>query len=178
MEVVSAEPALDYQTAELAAVWEDLLRLGPRLKAVLPEELARVKERLAGLNPEGGHGRAADYELFCRVGFLLVARATEPPTMSQLSEALAVPMSTATRMVEFLVDSGYVERLPDLQDRRVVRVTLSPAGRDLYDTINVFMRQRVAQILERFSSEERQILVLLLRKVVGAIDEILGGANK
>ncbi len=148
------------------------MRLGPRLKAVLPEDVARVKEGLAGLSPEGGHGRAADYELFCRIG-LLLARATTPLTMSHLSEALAVPMSTATRMVEFLVDGGYVERLPTPQDRRVVRVALSPTGRELYQTINDFMRQRVALLLQRFSTEERQILVLLLRKVVAAIEEIL-----
>ena len=177
MEVVGTEPPLDYQTAELAAVWEDLLRLGPRLKAVLPEELARVKERLGQLHPEGGLARAADYELFCRIGVFL-ARAESPLSMSQLSDELAVPMSTATRMVEWLVDSGYVERLPDPQDRRVVRVALSQAGRELYQTVNEFMRQRVAQLLQRFSAEERQILVLLLRKVAAAIEGILNRANR
>lgn len=171
MEVVSASPILDYP-AELAAVWEDLWRVMPRLRAELPEEVARVKERLGQLHPEGGPARAADYDLFCRIGVFL-ARATLPLSMSQLSEELAVPMSTATRIVEWLVESGYVERLADLQDRRVVRVALSPTGRELYQALNEFMRQRVALLLQRFSAEERQILVLLLRKVVVAIEEIL-----
>jgi DNA-binding MarR family transcriptional regulator len=155
----------------LADILRDFIRLKPRLKTLLPEGLMRVKERLGLLHPEDGPRRAADYDLFYRVGIAL-SRPSAPLTMGELSEALVVPLSTATRMVDWLVESGYAERLPDPEDRRIVRVTLTETGQELYQTINGFLRQRVEQILQRFTAEERENLVLLLRKVVEALEEL------
>ncbi|MBI4494985.1 MAG: MarR family transcriptional regulator [Chloroflexi bacterium] len=163
------EPTLVRQTMQLAAVWDDLVRLKPRLKAVLPEDLARLKDRLGAIQPEGGARRAADYDLFYRIGVVL-ARQQEPLTMGQLSEALAVPLSTATRMVDWLVESSYVERLADPEDRRIVRVALTEAGRELYQAIHAFMQQRLEQLLRQFTAEEREQLIVLLRKLIGILD--------
>ncbi len=163
------ESPLALQTNQITDILRDFIRLKPRLKAVLPEDLARLKERLGKLHPGGGARRAADYDLFYRVGIVL-SRQREPLTMGELGEALAVPLSTATRMVDWLVGSGYAERLPDPEDRRVVRVALAETGRELYQSINDFMRQRVEQILHGFTAEEREELVLLLRKLVEALE--------
>ncbi len=167
------EPSLPLQTDQFVDILRDFLRLKPRLKVVLPEDLARLKERLDELHPEGGPRRAADYDLFYRVSGVL-SRRREPLSMGELSEALAVPLSTATRMVDWLVESRYVERLPDPEDRRLVRVRLSETGRHLYHTIDGFLRQRVEQMLRRFTAEERQELVVLLRKVVQVLEELAG----
>lgn len=167
------ELSLTLHTDQIVDILRDFIRLKPRLKAVLPEDLARLKERLGELHPEGGPRRSADYDLFYRVGVVL-SRHREPLTMGELSEALAVPLSTATRMVDWLVKSGYAERLPDPEDRRVVRVGLTETGQELYQTINGFMRQRVEQVLRRFSAEERENLVLLLRKIVKTLEELDG----
>lgn len=167
------EPSLTLQTDQIADIVGDLIRLKPRLKAVLPEDLARLKKRLGELHPEGGPRRAADYDLFYRVGVVL-SRQREPLTMGELGEALTVPLSTATRMVDWLVESGYAERLPDLEDRRIVRVALTETGRALYQTINAFIRQRIEQILRQFTDEEREELVVLLRKLVKVVEEAMG----
>ena len=45
--------------------------------------------------------------------------------MGELSNALSLPFSTATRMVDYLVARGYIQRLSDTTDRRVVRVALT-----------------------------------------------------
>ncbi len=52
--------------------------------------------------------------------------------MGKLSEAAGVPPSTATRMVDWLVEGGYAERFANLEDRRIARVGLTETGRELY----------------------------------------------
>ncbi len=157
---------------QLAAVWEDFLRLRPHLKVMLPDDLARLKERLAELHPGDTSRRVADYDLFYRIGVVLAAE-REPMTMGKLSAALAVPLSTATRMVDWMVQSGYVERLPDPTDRRVVLVALTGPGRELYETINSYVRQRVERLLGAFGPEERDELIRLLRKLADALERLV-----
>lgn len=161
--------SLIVQTDQIANVLRGLIRLKSGFVAMLPKDLARLKERLDELHPEGGHKRAIDYDLFYRIG-LVLSHQREPLTMRELSEALAVPPSTATRMVDWLVDSGYAERLPDPEDRRVVRVILTKVGRELYRTIDGFIRHRIEQALCQFTPEERGELVSLLRRLMTALE--------
>src|SRR5271165_1385816 len=52
-----------------------------------------------------------------------------PITMTDFSELLGVPLSTATRMVERLIEKGLAIRSRIEDDRRVVRVDLSEEGK-------------------------------------------------
>lgn len=165
-----AKTSLAVQADQITDLLGDFIRLKHHLKTVLPEDLARLKERLGELHPEGGPKRATDYDLFYRVGVIL-SRQSEPMTMTELSEALDAPLSTATRIMDWLVESGYVERLPDPDDRRIVRVALTDTGHELYQTISGFLRQRIEQILRRFTADERQALVSLLRRALEALEE-------
>lgn len=167
------ERSLNLQTDQVAAIVREFIRLKPRLKIVLPEDLARVKQRLSELHPEGGVSRAADHDLFFRIGIVLTHH-REPLTMGELSEKLDVPLSTATRMVDWMVESGYLERLADPEDRRIVRVALTETGRQLYQTINEFVKHRVELLLRRFTPEDREDLVVLLGKAAKALEEMEG----
>lgn len=166
-----ADTSLILQADQIVDIVRGFIRLKPRLSVVLPEDLAKLKQRLRELQPEGGPKRTADHDLFYHICTVL-SQQREPLTMGELSESLAVPTTTATRMVDWLVEGGYVERLPDLADRRVVRVALTRTGRELYQTINRFVRQRVEQLLQHFTSEEREQLILLLRKTISALEKM------
>ncbi|MFZ5484763.1 MAG: MarR family winged helix-turn-helix transcriptional regulator [Pseudomonadota bacterium] len=54
-------------------------------------------------------------------------------TVSQLSQALSVHISTASNLVDKLSRAGYIERLRIEEDRRVVRLRLTQAGRALIE---------------------------------------------
>lgn len=169
-----SEPILAAYTNQMTEILQDLIRIMPRLRATLPEDMARLKECLDALRPEGGSKRAVGYgTLFYHIGIVL-SQQSEPMTMSELGKALAVPLSTATRLVDWLVESGYIERRPDPEDRRVVRVGLTATGRELYQAINEFLKQRVEQVLGRFTDEERNDLIVLLRKLVDALGQMRG----
>lgn len=164
------ELSLALHTTQITEIVRHIIRLRPRLKAMLPENLARVKARLDSLHPDGAHGNPADYELLYHIGVIL-SRQPGPMTMGELSKALDVPLSTATRIVDWLVKSGYAQRLPDPEDRRIVRVTLTDAGQEVYKAGNEFVRKRVEQLLRRFTPGECENLVLLLGKLVEALEE-------
>ncbi len=111
--------------AEFASLLRRLRRLKPFQKMILPEGLAEVRTRLDETHPGGVAGSAADMELVYTVAVALTHQ-PEPVSMGELSRILNVPLSTATRIMDWLVKSGYAERLPDPQDRRVVRVRSDP----------------------------------------------------
>lgn len=61
----------------------------------------------------------------------MLASIAESPdiTVSQLSQALSVHISTASNLLDKLARAGLVERLRSDEDRRVVRLRLSEAGK-------------------------------------------------
>lgn len=91
--------------------------------------------------------------------------------MGELSRALDVPLSTATRLVDWLVDNDYVQRQPDLGDRRIVRVGLTDAGRRLCAIGDEFMRKRVERWMRHFTPQERETLITLVNKLIDVIEE-------
>jgi DNA-binding MarR family transcriptional regulator len=108
-------------------------------------------------------------DVFLTIGFVF-SRQKEPITMGDMSRSLGVPFSTATRTADWLVNNGYVQRLADPNDRRVVRVELTEAGTELYRTINDLWLEGAEQILHNFSQEERKELGRLLGKLVDNLE--------
>src|SRR3954453_21920684 len=80
-----------------------------------------------------------------RVLVLLEGRG--PQTMRALADQLDVSPSTATRVCDRLVDKKLVRRRIDDNDRRAVRVDLSPRGRKLIDHVMQRRRALIADIL-------------------------------
>jgi DNA-binding MarR family transcriptional regulator len=90
--------------------------------------------------------------------------------MGDLSRILGVPFSTATRTVDWLVHNNYIQRLADPDDRRVVRVELTGAGKELYEVINNLLLEMTEQFLSNFSPGERKDLSRLLGKLVDNLE--------
>lgn len=61
-------------------------------------------------------------------GFVLRAVAAEQPTVTRLAALLGVSKQAASRLADDMVALGYLERGPDPDDRRRIRLRLSAAG--------------------------------------------------
>ncbi len=134
------------------------------------DAIAREISARRGLGQSAAESRFGTNLLF-RVGTSL---STSPSlTMGELSEALSVPLSTATRVVNTLVESGYVQRFSDPQDRRVVRVAFAPKGRKLFRFIESRIAERVRKIASYLTDEEMATLTQLLSRVAVAVKETL-----
>jgi DNA-binding MarR family transcriptional regulator len=138
------------------------VQLWDNFESTLSGELVKTHQ---SLNGDESHG-TGNYELFYRVGSRISHG--ENLTMGELSNVLSVPLSTATRIVDYLVESGYIRRLPDPEDRRVVRVGLTTAGLKLYGTIDNHVKERAQQLLACLDNEEREHLYNILGKVLSA----------
>lgn len=156
--------------AEFREVMRRFMRLQRKLKELLPRDVARARDQMHKLFPPGRAGSAADYDLFYNIA-LTVAHHVGPITMGELSQNLAVPLSTATRIVDVMVKSKYAERLPDASDRRVVRVGLTKTGLELYKALDGFIAERVDQVLHPFTVDERETLLKLMNKLVVALEQ-------
>jgi DNA-binding MarR family transcriptional regulator len=70
-------------------------------------------------------------------------------------------------MADRLVRLGLVERMSDPEDRRLVRLGLSPDGQAMLERRDAAWRQGVGRALEGLSDEECATLVRLLERAAG-----------
>ena len=153
----------------IASLVNDFQQIGMKFDAMLPRELEQLRDHLDGIQIGDKPNRLINYSLFYRISFNLY-RVTNM-TMTELGQALSVPFSTATRMVDWFVDNGYAQRLPDPEDRRVVRVALTDSGRELHQTIERYMVQHFRLMLSPLTVKEQNILLKIMEKVVRALHE-------
>jgi DNA-binding MarR family transcriptional regulator len=95
---------------------------------------------------------------------------TDNLTMGELSKTIAAPMSSTTRMVNWLVDNGYAARLSDPDDRRIVRVTLTGEGRKLYEYVEEHITQRVRETFQFLTQEEQATVLAVFDKLAHAFN--------
>jgi DNA-binding MarR family transcriptional regulator len=114
-----------------------------------------------------------DVELSPQDGRALVTLSGRGPiTMTDFSELLGVPLSTATRMVERLIEKGLAIRSRIEDDRRVVRVDLSEEGKKLNQKFVEHRRVISKAMLSPLTHGEREIFIELMSKITrpGPID--------
>jgi DNA-binding MarR family transcriptional regulator len=143
------------------------LEASARTTAPRPEELTILTGQLAALHYQGQAPPIDDPVGLYRVMDFL--RRKGSPRMSELGRAISVSLSTATRIAEVLVDTGYAERLSDPSDRRLVRLTLTDHGKRAHDVIERFLLQNIRKNLDFLTVEEQAVFLALADKVTAAI---------
>jgi DNA-binding MarR family transcriptional regulator len=147
-----------------------LFYLRRRLRGKMPEQILNIKTSIQEHNLREKIEQINDRDVFFTIGYIF-SRQNDPITMGDLSRILGVPFSTATRTVDWLVNNGYIQRLADPEDRRVVRVALTEAGKELYRAMNHLFLKSAERFLQNFSPEERKELGRLLGKLVDNLEQ-------
>lgn len=158
-----------FYDSQITAVVHGFMQVWNKFEATLSKELAQIQESLQGMHPQREGQPNTNYELFYRACNSIYPKGNI--TMSEFSNALSVPLSTTTRIADWLVDNGYIQRLSDSEDRRIVRVALTDTGRELYEAIDTYIKQRLQQILSSLTDEEMTTLLTLVGKVVAGLKE-------
>lgn len=86
---------------------------------------------------------------------LMLIATAGPRNLGDVAAELSVHPSNATRTCERLVQAGLVARTDDPRDRRFVRLTLTPRGSALVDTVLTHRRAAFAAVLDRMPAEQR-----------------------
>lgn len=86
-------------------------------------------------------------------------------TVSELARLLSVTPGAATQLADALVQSDYIERIPDEHDRRITKLTLSERGKEILKESKKAKLAKLSQILAPLSDNEVETLAKLLKKV-------------
>jgi DNA-binding MarR family transcriptional regulator len=90
-----------------------------------------------------------------------------PLTIGELAAAEQVRPPTMSRLVAGLEESGWVERVADLEDGRVVRVRATPAGRALLLAGRARRVAALAEEIGRLTPDERRAIQEVLPLLEG-----------
>lgn len=106
---------------------------------------------------------------------LSVLHDSRPLPMSELSQRLGIAQSTATRVVENLVRDGLLERTRDEDDRRVVLIGLTGAGREIAQRLQCTYNNILGSVLGSIPPEKREQVTESLQILLGAVNQLTGG---
>jgi DNA-binding MarR family transcriptional regulator len=105
-----------------------------------------------------------------------------PVTLAVLSRRIGFDKSWTSRAVENLVQEGLVEKVPSTQDRRTVRLSLSPAGEarlaDLNQTLNALADRTFEHIPAEQHDSVRAALELLQQSLLTLTQEAWVSGSK
>jgi DNA-binding MarR family transcriptional regulator len=87
-------------------------------------------------------------------------------TMTELAEYIHSPMSTATGIVDRLVEGGYINRERSGSDRRIVTLGLTEAGSQLISSLKNLISEYVSLIMEDLTQGEKQVLTNVVLKIM------------
>ncbi len=89
-------------------------------------------------------------------------RAGTPMTMTDLSRQLLVSNGNTTTVVDRLEADGFVDRAADADDRRIVRVELTAAGRQHFDQLASGHEARVDELFGGMDADDLAALEVLM----------------
>ncbi|UGT39443.1 MarR family transcriptional regulator [Nocardia yamanashiensis] len=98
----------------------------------------------------------------------LLADAEEPMRLGELATRLDVEAPHVSRQIQRLEKAGYVERVPDPDDRRAQRVKPTERGRAAVDAVREVLRGWMADALADWTTEDLQALAILNHRMVDA----------
>ncbi|AND42103.1 MULTISPECIES: MarR family winged helix-turn-helix transcriptional regulator [Cytobacillus] len=94
-------------------------------------------------------------------------------TSSELAEVFDVKKSAITAMITRMWEKGLIQRTRDENDRRVVYLTLTEKGNDLYVKAEEKIHNLVESLINRFDQVEIQQFIETFEK----LDKVLSQSN-
>ncbi|WP_313412151.1 MarR family winged helix-turn-helix transcriptional regulator [Rhodospirillum rubrum] len=89
---------------------------------------------------------------------------------AELCRTIGYDSGSMTRMLDRLEKRGLIYRRRSIEDRRVVRLSLTDLGKELYPQLTPIAIETLNHVLKGFTPEEADILM-------GLLDRILANAN-
>jgi DNA-binding MarR family transcriptional regulator len=128
----------------------------------LAEELLESTAIASGLRRRG------DYEV------LALLRRAEPELLTplQVAQQLMTSQSGMTGKLDRLERQGLVQRTPDPEDRRAIRLGITDSGRTLIDEAFTASLSVYQSMLEEFTPTEAKDLEGLFEKLLTRLDEL------
>jgi DNA-binding MarR family transcriptional regulator len=108
------------------------------------------------------------------ISVMRVVNKQGPISMSSIAQALYYSKQNLTSIVDNLVREGYVERMPDPSDRRVLNIALTEQGKAFMAERKKRIKSRLVEDLSHLSEEELEHLSKAFEEVKLALPKMLG----
>ena len=131
------------------------------------QSLDSLRRALAGARERFGEG----LQLTRTQIEILIMLAEKPRTTGDMAGQLFLTQSAVTQTIDTLVRRGLVVRVPFAEDRRVVRLQLTSAGRKLTGDICALRRRHMERLLNQLSGPEVEALLSIAQKMTGLFNE-------
>lgn len=89
--------------------------------------------------------------------------------LNVVAQRVACTQPTFTGIVDRLERAGLVERERGVEDRRVVRVKLTEAGRTMYAQLDAQMHAQLARLLAMLDLDDRESLIRIMKTLVDRV---------
>lgn len=86
-------------------------------------------------------------------------------TSSEVAKSLSITVGTLTVAINNLEKKGYVERIRDASDRRVVKLKLTNKGRLVFRVHQHFHKQMVMAVMQGLDDQEQDVLIKALKNL-------------
>ena len=75
-------------------------------------------------------------------------------TISDLSQKLGVDISTMTRNIQRIERKQLINRTPNLNDKRSIKLLLSPRGQNIANSLNKEMAENLQKIIDKYDFDQ------------------------
>lgn len=97
----------------------------------------------------------------------------EKCTSTELAEVFHIKKSSVTAIINRLVTRELVDRERDTEDRRIVYLSLSEKGENLFKLSEEKVHQLVGSFIQKFDKEEITQFIKTYEKLDGFLDELI-----
>ena len=128
-------------------------------------QLIRVLENCTG---QMMNNALASMDLTAAQGQVIafIVHRQEPPCARDIEEAFQLSHPTVSGILSRLEQKGFIQVLPDEQDRRCKRLYVQQKGQDLHETMHQVIRDTEQRLVEGFTPEEKEQFASLLRRSI------------
>jgi DNA-binding MarR family transcriptional regulator len=86
-------------------------------------------------------------------------------SLSAIAERVGLSLPAMSRLVDGLVEHGFLSRQPSAEDRRFVAISITDVGRDLVRAARADAQNRLADVLAELRVEDRELVVETMHKL-------------
>lgn len=93
-----------------------------------------------------------------------LAQATEPVPLGQLTEYVVCGKSNITQLIDRLQKDGFVRRVSDAEDRRIIRAEITEEGRRRCNRAADAVSKAEIELLKHLTPDEQSQLSMILER--------------
>ncbi|HYO51034.1 MAG TPA: MarR family transcriptional regulator [Chloroflexia bacterium] len=134
--------------------------------ATLPHMFRAVKHRARTAEQPGPIKEIGDSQLW-----VLTALTRGRQLTSELARSFNVTNPTMTRIVDALVEKGYVERQPDAEDRRCIYLRLTREGEAIGEHAHAQFRAMLTEFISPLTDEQLADIIRACRHIATLLPE-------